>query len=41
VAARGGEEKCRVLMGKPGGWIMSGRPKYVWEYNIKMDFKRI
>jgi len=33
VAARGVEEKCRVLMGKPGGWRLSGRPKYIWEYN--------
>jgi hypothetical protein len=35
-----GEEK-RVLMEKPKGKRPLGRPRHIWEDNIKMDFKEI
>ena len=35
-----GEEK-RVLMEKPEGKRPLGRPRLIWEDNIKMDFKEI
>jgi len=35
-----GEEK-RVLMKKPEGKRLPGRPRHRWENNIKMAFKEI
>jgi hypothetical protein len=31
----------RVLVGKPEGKIPMGRPRYRWEYNIKMDLEEV
>jgi hypothetical protein len=40
VALRGEKRNTyRVLMGKPEGGKLPRRPKYMGEYNIKMDFK--
>jgi hypothetical protein len=33
----GGEGVRRVLVGKPEGKSLLGRPRYRWEDNIKMD----
>jgi hypothetical protein len=35
---RGG---CRVLVGKPEGKRPLGRPRRVWEDNIKMDLQEV
>jgi hypothetical protein len=32
---------CRVLVGKPEGKRLLGRPRRRWEYNIKMDLREI
>jgi hypothetical protein len=34
-----GEKKnaCRLLVGKPEGKTLLGRPRHRWVYNIKMD----
>ena len=32
---------CRVLVGKPEGKGLLGRPRCRWEANIKMDFKEV
>jgi hypothetical protein len=29
----------KILVGKPEGKILLGRPRYRWEFNIKMDFR--
>jgi hypothetical protein len=38
-----GERKCacRVLMGKPEGKELLGRPRHRWEDNIKMDLQLV
>jgi hypothetical protein len=38
--ARMGESRgvCRVLVGKPEGYVPLGRPRHRWKDNIKMDF---
>jgi len=38
-----GEKSCiyRVLVGKPEGKILLGRPRYRWEDNIKMDLREV
>jgi hypothetical protein len=35
------ENPCWILVGKPEGNRRRGRPRYRWEYNIKMDFREI
>jgi len=32
---------CRVLVGKPEGKRLLGRPRYRWEDNIKMDLQEV
>jgi hypothetical protein len=32
---------CRVLVGKPEGKRLLGRPKHRWEDNINMDLKEV
>jgi hypothetical protein len=32
---------CRVLVGKPEGKRPLGRPRRVWEDNIKMDLQEV
>jgi hypothetical protein len=41
--ARVGEGRgvYRVLVGRPEGKRLLGRPRYRWEYNIKMDLREI
>ena len=41
--ARTGEGRgvYRVLVGKPGGKRPLGRPRRIWEDNIKMDFQEV
>jgi hypothetical protein len=41
--ARMGEERWvhRVLVGKPEGKKLLGRPRRKWEYNIKMDIQEV
>jgi len=38
-----GERKgaCRILMVKPEGKRQLGRPRRMWENNIKMDFQEL
>ena len=31
----------KIVIGKPTGKIPLGRPRYTWEDNIRMDFKKI
>ena len=31
----------KVLVGKPEGKRPLGRPRYRWEYNIKMDLQKV
>jgi hypothetical protein len=31
----------KVLVGKPEGKRLLGRPRHRWEYNIKMDLKKV
>ena len=31
----------RVIVGKPEGKRPSGRPRFRWEYNIKMDLREV
>ena len=37
----GGERGARVLVGKPEGKRLLGRPRRRWEDNIKMDLQEI
>jgi len=38
----GGEESCiQVLVGKPEGQTLLGRPRRRWEDNIKMDLQEV
>jgi hypothetical protein len=41
--ARIGENRnvCRILMGKPEGKRSVGRPRRMWENNVKMDLREI
>jgi hypothetical protein len=41
--ARMGEKRnaCKVLMGKPEGKRPLGRPRHMWEGNIKVDCREI
>jgi len=32
---------CRVLVGKPEGKKLLGRPRHRWEDNIKMDLEEV
>ena len=32
---------CRVLVGKPEGKRLLGRPRCIWEDNIKMDLQEV
>jgi hypothetical protein len=32
---------CRVLMGKSEGTRPLGRPRHLWENNIKMDYRDV
>jgi hypothetical protein len=32
---------CRVLVGKPEGKSLIGRPRYRWENNIGMDLQEV
>ena len=32
---------CRVLVGKPEGKRPLGRPRLIWEDNIKMDLQEV
>jgi hypothetical protein len=36
-----GRGVCRVLVGKPEGKRPLGRPKCLWEDNIKMDLQEV
>jgi hypothetical protein len=38
-----GEERgvCRVLMGKPEGKRLLGRPRRRWDNNIRMDLQEV
>jgi hypothetical protein len=38
-----GESRCayRVLVGKPQGRRLLGRPRHIWEDNIKMDLREV
>jgi hypothetical protein len=36
-----GRGVCRVLMGKPEGKRLLGRPRRRWEDNIKMDIQEV
>jgi hypothetical protein len=36
-----GRGLCRVLVGKPEGRRLLGRPKCRWEYNIKVDLQEV
>ena len=33
------QNSCRVLVGKPEGKRLLGRPRHRWEDNIKMDLR--
>jgi hypothetical protein len=35
-----GRVACKVLVGRPNGKRPLGRPRRLWEDNIKMDFKK-
>jgi hypothetical protein len=41
-AARMGEMKCecKIFIGKPVGKRPLGRPRHIWEDNIRMDIKK-
>ena len=41
VRMREGRGVYRVLVGKPGGKRPLGRPRLIWEYNIKMDLEDV
>jgi len=43
VARMGGEERgvYRVLVGKPEGKTPLGRPRRIWEDNVKMDLQEV
>jgi hypothetical protein len=32
---------CRVLVGKPEGKRSLGRPRHKWEYNNKIDLRKV
>jgi hypothetical protein len=38
---REGRGMCRVLAVKPEGKRPLGRPRFRWEYNIKMDLREV
>ena len=41
-SAYGGEERrVQVLVGKPGGKRLLGKPRRRWEDNIKMDLQEV
>jgi hypothetical protein len=42
-AARRGEviNECNILLGKPEGKRILGRPRHRWEDNIRMDIREI
>jgi hypothetical protein len=37
----GGTGLYRVLVGKPEGKRQMGRPRHIWEDNIKMDLQEV
>jgi hypothetical protein len=39
--AYGGEESCRVLVGKPVGRRLLGRPRLRWADNINVDLMEV
>ena len=41
--ARTGERRgaCRVLVGKPAGKNPLGRPRFRWEYNVKVNLQGV
>ena len=43
MARMGGEERgvYRVLVGKPEGKTPLGRPRRIWEDNVKMDLQEV
>ena len=36
-----GRRVLKILTGKPTGKRPLGRPRHIWEFNIRMDFKKI
>jgi hypothetical protein len=36
-----GEVLYGILVGKPEGKRLLGRPRHAWEYNIKIDLQKI
>jgi hypothetical protein len=41
VAPGGCEKVCKSLLEKPGEERQLGRPRHIWENNIKMDLREI